>query len=121
MFNSEIYRQYDIRGVVPDEFDAVEAYHIGRAYAQYTKAERVVVARDMRPTGDELEPALIRGLVDGGVRVIRIGLATSPLFYFAVHKLRADGGVIVTASHNPSKYNGMKMTKIGRASCRERV
>jgi len=65
----------------------------------------------MRPTGDELEPALIRGLVDGGVSVLRIGLATSPLFYFAVHQLKADGGVMVTASHNPSEYNGMKMTR----------
>lgn len=111
MFNPEIYRSYDIRGIVPDEFDAGEAYHIGRAYAQYTKAKSVVVARDMRPTGDDLEPALIRGLVDGGTRVLKIGLATSPLFYFAVHKLKADGGVMVTASHNPGEYNGMKMTR----------
>jgi len=110
MFNSDIYRAYDIRGIVPDEFDAEEAYHIGRAYAQFTEATKVVVARDMRQTGDKIEPALIRGLVEGGVAVLRIGLATSPLFYFAVHKLQADGGIMVTASHNPGKYNGMKMT-----------
>ena len=111
MFNPTIYRSYDIRGVVPDEFDPEEAYHIGRAYAQYIKPKTVVVARDMRPTGDQFEPELIRGLQEGGVNVIRIGLASTPLFYFAVHTLKADGGIMVTASHNPGKYNGMKMTR----------
>ena len=111
MFNPTIYRAYDIRGVVPQELDAEEMYHMGRAYAQFTGAKRVVVARDMRPTGDDLEPALIRGLTEGGVDVIRIGLATSPMFYFAVHKLKAEGGVMVTASHNPGVYNGAKMTR----------
>ena len=111
MFNPGIYHSYDIRGIVPAELDAEEAYHIGRAFAQFTGARRVVVARDMRPSGDELEPELIRGLTDGGADVLRIGLATSPLFYFAVHELKADGGVMVTASHNPGNYNGMKMTR----------
>lgn len=121
MFNSTIYRSYDIRGIVPQEFDPSEAYHIGRAYALFTRAQSVVVARDMRPTGDQFEPELIRGLTEGGVNVLRIGLATTPLFYFAVHQLKTDGGIMVTASHNPGKYNGMKMTRaqavpIGAAS-----
>jgi len=111
MFNPEIYRAYDIRGIVPDEFTAEEGYHIGRAYAQFSGAKTVVVARDMRPTGDEIEPEVVRGLTEGGVNVIRIGLATSPLFYFAVHTLKADGGLMVTASHNPGEYNGIKMTR----------
>lgn len=111
MFNPEIYRSYDIRGIVPDEFEPAEAYHIGRAYAQFTRARTVVVARDMRPTGDGIVPELIRGLTEGGVDVLFIGLATSPLFYFAVHHLKADGGLMVTASHNPGKYNGVKMTR----------
>ncbi len=111
MFNSKIYKAYDIRGIVPDEFSSDEAYHIGRAYAQYTGAKKVVVARDMRLTGDEIERELVRGLTEAGVDVIRIGLATSPLFYYAVHKLKADGGIMVTASHNPAEYNGMKMTR----------
>src|SRR3989344_448640 len=101
MFTPGIYHSYDIRGIVPTELDAEEAYHIGRAFAQYTGAKRVVVARDMRPSGDALEPELIRGLTEGGADVLKIGLATSPLFYFAVHELKADGGVMVTASHNP--------------------
>lgn len=111
MFNPAIYRSYDIRGVVPDEFDAAEAYHIGRAYALFTQAKKVVVARDMRPTGDQILPELIRGLNDGGVDVLNVGLATTPLFYFSVHKFKADGGLMVTASHNPGKYNGIKMTR----------
>jgi phosphomannomutase len=111
MFNPSIYRAYDIRGIVPDELDAEEMYHMGRAYAQFTGVKRVVVARDMRPTGDDLEPELVRGLTEAGVDVIRIGLATSPLFYFAVHTLKAEGGIMVTASHNPGVYNGAKMTR----------
>ena len=111
MFNAKIYKAYDIRGIVPDEFSSDEAYHIGRAYAQYIGARKVVVARDMRPTGDEIERQLVRGLTEGGADVIKVGLATSPLFYFAVHKLGADGGIMVTASHNPAEYNGMKMTR----------
>ena len=111
MLKPDIFRSYDVRGIVPQDLDADGAYAIGRAYAQYTGAKRVVVARDMRPTGDQLEPAMIKGLTDGGTNVIKIGLATSPLFYFAVHKLKADGGVMVTASHNPGEYNGAKMTR----------
>lgn len=111
MFNASIYRSYDIRGIVPTELDKEECYHIGRAYAKFTGAKRVVVARDMRPSGDEFEPELVRGLTEGGVNVIRMGLATSPMFYFAVHFFGADGGVMVTASHNPGQYNGLKMTR----------
>lgn len=111
MFNPAIYRSYDIRGIVPDEFDSGEAYHIGRAYALFIKPKVVVVARDIRPSGDQFEPELIRGLTEGGVNVLRIGLATTPLFYFSVHSLKTDGGLMVTASHNPGKYNGIKMTR----------
>lgn len=111
MFNKDIYRSYDIRGVVGEEFDAEEAYYIGRAYAQHTAAKDVVVARDMRESGVSMEKELVRGLTEGGVNVTRIGLATSPMFYFAVHNLQADGGLMVTASHNPAKYNGIKMTR----------
>jgi len=111
MFHPEIYRAYDIRGVVPEEFNKEEAYHLGRAYAQFTGFSRVVVARDMRVSGDDIEPAVIRGLRDAGVDVLQIGLATSPMFYYAVHTLKAEGGIMVTASHNPAKYNGAKMTR----------
>ncbi|PIT98477.1 MAG: phosphomannomutase/phosphoglucomutase [Candidatus Andersenbacteria bacterium CG10_big_fil_rev_8_21_14_0_10_54_11] len=111
MFNPDIYRSYDIRGIVPDEFDPDEAYHIGRAFTAYTGAKRVVIARDMRGSGDRIEPELVRGVTEGGADVVRLGLVTTPLFYFAVHTLHADGGLMVTASHNPAVYNGIKMTR----------
>jgi phosphomannomutase len=111
MFNPDIYRSYDIRGTVPDQLDAEEAYHIGRGYAAHTNAKKVVVARDMRPSGDDLTPQVIKGLTEGGVDVLFIGQATTPLFYFAVHHLKAEGGLMVTASHNPAQYNGIKMTR----------
>lgn len=111
MFNAGIYRSYDIRGIVPSEFDPTEAYHIGRAYAQHTGAKKVVVARDMRLSGDEIMEHLLEGLTEGGVDVLFIGQATTPLFYFAIHFLKTDGGLSVTASHNPGKYNGIKMTR----------
>ncbi len=111
MFNPSIYRSYDIRGIIPSEFDASEAYHIGRAYAQTIGATTVVVARDMRPSGDDITKELIRGLTEGGLDVVFIGQATTPLFYFSVHFLKTDGGLMVTASHNPAQYNGVKMTR----------
>ncbi len=110
-FNSEIYRSYDIRGIVPDEFTPDEAYHIGRAYAQHVGAKSVIVAQDMRPSGNKFAPELKRGLTEGGINVIDIGLASTPLFYFAIHHLQADGGLMVTASHNPAEYNGIKITR----------
>lgn len=111
MFNPNIYRSYDIRGVVPDEFDPNEAYHIGRAYAAHTGARRVAVARDMRTTSVQIQDELVRGLTESGIDVVLIGMATSPMFYFAVHYLKVEGGLMVTASHNPGKYNGIKMTR----------
>lgn len=110
-FNPEIFRSYDIRGIVPDEFDPEEAYHIGRAYVAHTGAKKVVVARDMRLTSPEIEEHLVSGLTDAGVDVIKIGQATTPLFYFAVEHFGVDGGLSVTASHNPGEYNGIKITR----------
>lgn len=112
MFNPDIYRSYDIRGIYPDELPKEEAYHIGRAFAQFIgEGRRVVLARDMRVSGDQLAPEFLRGLLEGGLDVVNIGMATSPLFYYAVHHFQADGGAMVTASHNPGNYNGFKMTK----------
>ncbi len=111
MFNQSIFHSYDIRGVVPDEFDPSEAYHIGRAYAVHTGAKRVVVGYDMRTSTPEVVKYLHQGLTEAGVDVIDIGLCTSPLLYFAVHYLKTDGGLMVTASHNPGQYNGIKMTR----------
>lgn len=109
-FTPTIYRSYDIRGVVPSELDADDAEAIGRAFVTFTKAKTVLVARDMRTTGQQLHAALVRGITAQGANVIDIGLATSPLFYYAIWQSHADAGIMVTASHNPGKYNGFKMT-----------
>jgi len=110
-FTPGIYRSYDIRGIVPSELDARDAEAIGRAFVVHTHARNVLVARDMRATGVELHEALIRGMTLQGADVIDVSLATSPLFYYSVCQTGADGGVMVTASHNPGKYNGFKMTR----------
>lgn len=110
-FTPAIYRSYDIRGVIPEELDAADAETIGRAFVVHTGARKVLVARDMRVTGLELHAALVRGIAAQGADVMDVGLATSPLFYYAVWQASAEGGVMVTASHNPGKYNGFKMTR----------
>jgi phosphomannomutase len=101
-----IFKAYDIRGVVPGELDAEIAYGVGRATAHFIGAEQLVVGRDARVHSPELCQALIRGITDEGVSVIDLGLAATPMVYFAVADLAAGGGVMVTASHNPAEYNG---------------
>jgi phosphomannomutase len=109
-----IFKAYDIRGVVPGELDAEIAYGVGRATAHFIGAEWLVVGRDARVHSPELCQALIRGITDEGVSVIDLGLAATPMVYFAVADLAAGGGVMVTASHNPAEYNGFKI-------CREKA
>ena len=109
-----IFKAYDIRGVVPSELDAEIAYGVGRATARFISAETLVVGRDARSHSPELCAALIRGITDEGVSVIDLGLAATPMMYFAVADQGAGGGVMVTASHNPGEYNGFKV-------CRERA
>jgi len=116
-----IFKAYDIRGVVPDELDSEIAYGIGRATARFIAAQDLVVGRDARPHSPEICDALIRGIRDQGVSVLDIGLAATPMLYYAVAALGAGGGVMVTASHNPAEYNGFKICRekaipIGEAS-----
>jgi phosphomannomutase len=116
-----IFKAYDIRGVVPEELDPEAAYGIGRAAAHFLEARTLVVGRDARPSSPELRDALVRGLREEGVSVRDLGLVSTPMLYFAVDDLRADGGIMVTASHNPARYNGFKLCRehaipIGEAS-----
>ncbi len=104
-----IFKAYDIRGVVPDELDARTAHGIGRAAARFLAASSLVVARDARRSSPELAEALVRGLRDEGVEVLDLGLAGTPMVYFAVEHLKAGGGIMITASHNPAAYNGFKI------------
>ncbi len=107
----ECFKAYDVRGRVPDQLDENIAELIGLAYAQLVRPKRVAVGRDVRVTSEALTTALCRGLTASGVDVIDIGLVGTEEVYFATFSLRLDGGVMVTASHNPRDYNGMKFTR----------
>ncbi len=105
------FKAYDIRGRIPDELDADLAYRIGRAYALHVKPRRVVLGHDIRLTSPEIAEAAREGLLDSGVDVIEIGQGGTEHVYFATFHLGADGGIMVTASHNPRDYNGLKLVR----------
>ncbi len=107
------FKAYDIRGKVPSELNPDLAYKIGRAYAKLIKAKKVVVGNDVRKSSDELSEALMKGLNDAGSDVVNIGLCGTEMVYYATPALNADGGIMITASHNPPEYNGMKFVKKG--------
>jgi phosphomannomutase len=107
------FKAYDLRGRVPEELNDDVAYRIGRALAQFLEAERLVVGHDIRLSSPVLTRALIAGINDQGADVLDIGVCGSEEVYFATNDLGVDGGVIVTASHNPSNYNGMKFVRKG--------
>lgn len=107
------FKAYDIRGKLGDELNEDVAYRIGRACAQYLNAARVVVGGDVRPTSESLKLALANGLMDGGADVLDIGMTGTEEVYFAAFHLDVDGGIEVTASHNPMDYNGMKLVARG--------
>ncbi len=111
--NSSIFKAYDIRGLYPNEINKDIAFRIGQAYAQYTGVNAVVLGRDMRTSSPELFDALTEGLIDAGADIIDVGLVATPEFYFAVANGDYDGGIMVTASHNPGKYNGFKLVRNG--------
>jgi phosphomannomutase len=105
------FKAYDYRGRLPGEFNAEVAYRIGRAYAEFLKPKRVIVGRDIRLSSADLCEALTQGLLDSGVDVYDIGLCGTEGVYFATFAEGMDGGIMVTASHNPPDYNGMKFVK----------
>ena len=107
------FKAYDIRGRLGDELNEDVARRIGRAYGEFLKPRRVVVGGDVRLTSEPLKLALAEGLMDAGVDVIDIGLAGTEEVYFAAFHLDVDGGIEVTASHNPMDYNGMKLVRGG--------
>jgi len=105
------FKAYDIRGRVPGELDEDLAYRIGLSTARFLDAQTVVVGRDCRLSSVPLCAALARGLTDAGAQVLDIGLCGTEMVYFATSARRADGGIMVTASHNPMDYNGMKLVR----------
>lgn len=112
-----IFKAYDIRGIYPEQLDEEIITKIGQAYADILKEElhkeeiTIVIGYDMRLSSESLTQHLIKGVTLQGVNVIDIGLISTPTFYFSIGKLNADGGMIVTASHNPKEYNGIKIVK----------
>ncbi|RLL50951.1 phosphomannomutase/phosphoglucomutase [Mariprofundus sp. EBB-1] len=117
-FPHHAFREYDIRGIAATDITEALAYRLGQAFATMLPANEsrpVIVGRDVRLSGPGLQTALIRGLNDAGLHVMDIGIVPTPLAYYAVHQLSAAGSVHVTASHNPSEYNGFKMM-IGTSS-----
>lgn len=107
------FKAYDIRGRVPDELNIDIAYAIGRAYAQVVAPKKVVVGHDIRLSSEEIKAAVSRGLIDSGVDVYDIGQCGTEEIYFATFYAEMDGGIAITASHNPKDYNGMKFVREG--------
>lgn len=106
-----IFKAYDIRGTYPDQIDARMAAAIGAAMVRFLGAKRLVVGRDMRTMAPEIQDALIDGMLGQGCDVVDIGLASTPMVYYGIGKIPCDGGVAVTASHNPKQYIGFKMCR----------
>jgi len=111
--NISPFLAYDIRGRVGEQLTEEMAYDIGLAYADLFRTKSVVIGRDIRPSSEMLSESLSRGLNDGGADVLDIGLCGTEVVYFATPHLEADGGIMITASHNPKGYNGMKLVKRG--------
>ena len=107
------FKAYDVRGVYPTEVNEELAYRVGRIFSAMFAAETVVVGHDIRLSGRAIVDALTEGLRHGGTKVIDIGQCGTEMIYFATAHLEADGGIMVTASHNPKEYNGMKLVRKG--------
>ena len=110
---STIFKAYDVRGIYPDQLNATLAQRIGEAYAAVNKPQKVAVGRDVRASGEILQKALMQSLLEAGVDVVDIGVITTDQLYFAVGNYGYDGGISVTASHNPGEYNGFKFSEKG--------
>jgi phosphomannomutase len=110
-FDPSIFKSYDVRGIVGTQLTPELAYLIGRAFVQALGRRNICIGRDMRPSGTAFLEALTRGAVDGGADVTHIGMISTDALYFAVGHYGFDGGVMITASHNPAQYNGLKFCR----------
>jgi phosphomannomutase len=113
VLDPKVFKAYDVRGIYPDELDEDGAYAIGRAYVEQFEPRRIAVGRDMRLSSAQMAAAAIRGAADAGAEVLDLGLVGTEMLYFAVGELGLDGGIEVTASHNPKQYTGMKIVRRG--------
>ena len=118
--NKLMFREYDIRGIWEKDINEEISYHIGRAFATKLLSfgkNKMLVGYDNRSSSETIEKNLIKGLTDGGVNVVRLGLVTTPMYYYAWDKLNIKCGIMITASHNPKEYNGFKMSYNGIHNC----
>jgi phosphomannomutase len=111
VFDSTIFRAYDVRGIYPKQINEKVAYQIAQAYAKFLGSKTVVLGRDVRISSPSLFEAVKNGLIDHGIEVIDVGVITSDMLYFAVANYGYDGGIIVSASHNPKEFNGLKLVQ----------
>jgi len=107
------FKAYDVRGVYPSELDEDGGYRVGRAFVEEFETARVAVGRDMRVSSPSMAEAVREGAADAGAEVLDLGLVGTEMLYFAVGELGLDGGIAVTASHNPKEYTGMKIVRAG--------
>jgi phosphomannomutase len=113
VLDPKVFKAYDVRGIYPTELDEEGAYAIGRAYVDHFEPRRIALGRDMRVSAPAMARATTQGAVDGGADVLDIGMVGTEMVYFAVGELDLDGGIAVTASHNPKEYTGMKIVRRG--------
>jgi phosphomannomutase len=113
VLDPKVFKAYDVRGIYPSELDEEGAYAIGRAYVEEFEPRRIAVGRDMRVSAPQMARATIDGAADAGADVLDIGMVGTEMLYFAVGELGLEGGICVTASHNPKEYTGMKIVRRG--------
>jgi phosphomannomutase len=113
VLDPKVFKAYDVRGIYPDELDEEGAYAIGRAYAEQFEPRKIAVGWDMRISSPAMADAVMRGASEAGVDVLELGMVGTEMLYIAVGDLGLDGGVEVTASHNPKEYTGMKIVRRG--------
>jgi phosphomannomutase len=113
VLDPKVFKAYDVRGIYPGELDEAGAEAIGRAYVEHFEPKRVAVGRDMRLSSPSMQQAVMRGAATAGAEVLDLGLVGTEMVYFAVGSLELEGGIMVTASHNPKQYTGMKLVRRG--------
>jgi phosphomannomutase len=113
VLDPKVFKAYDVRGIYPDELDEAGAYAIGQAYVDEFEPRRIAVGRDMRLSSPDMSAAVMRGAAEAGADVVDLGLVGTEMVYFAVGELALEGGIMVTASHNPTEYTGMKIVRRG--------
>jgi phosphomannomutase len=113
VLDPSVFKAYDVRGIYPSQLDEDGAYRVARAYTEHFEPRSVAIGRDMRLSSPSMQAAATEGVADGGADVVELGLVGTEMLYHAVAELSLDGGICVTASHNPGEYTGMKIVRRG--------